>query len=91
MKTIQELDFSVPEEIKRYTKNSREISNMISEYIRAKGKQKFTEQVGKTEEEVERWTSGSYNFTVLTISLIEEKTGISIIKTLRESNNSAKD
>lgn len=89
MKTINDLDFSVPKEIKRYTNHSREIGIMISNYIastQSMNKSKFAELVGKTASDVTRWVSGSHNFTILTLSLIEAKTGMSIIMELSKDN-----
>lgn len=89
MKTINDLDFSVPKEIKRYTNHSREIGIMISNYIESTesmNKLKFAELVGKTPSDITRWVSGSHNFTILTLSLIEAKTGMSIIKELSNDN-----
>jgi len=85
MKTINDLNFEVSKEVELYTNHSAEIGIMISNYITStKGmtKKKFAELVGKTPTDVSRWVSGSHNFTILTISLIESKTGMSIIKNL---------
>ena len=47
-------------------------------------KKDFAALVGKTPSDITRWLSVSHNFTILTLSLIEVKTGISLIKNLSE-------
>ena len=42
--------------------------------------------VGKTPSDITRWLSGNHNFTILTLSLIEARTGLSIVKKLSKSN-----
>ncbi len=88
MKTIDDLDFSVPKEIEGYTNHSTEIAIMISNYINLNGlnKKKFAKLVGKTASDITRWVSGNHNFTILTLSLIETKTGLEIVKNLSNNN-----
>ncbi len=89
MKTINDLNFGVPEEIDIYTKHSAEIGIIISNYIRSVNqmtKMSFAELVGKTPTDITRWISGNHNFTILTISLIEARTGLSIINNLSDKN-----
>ncbi|MDO6675863.1 hypothetical protein Q4517_09920 [Tenacibaculum sp. 1_MG-2023] len=89
MKNINDLDFEIPKEIENYTAHSAEIGIMISNYIRSvegMNKKTFAELVGKTASDVTRWVSGNHNFTILTLSLIEAHTGMSIIKRLSSSN-----
>lgn len=82
MKNINDLDFIVPEEIKRYTNHSREISIKIIDYMESNGlnELQFSEIVEKDPNDIEKWISGSHNFTILTLSLIEVKTGMELIK-----------
>ncbi|MEP3836637.1 MAG: hypothetical protein ABJM36_03265 [Algibacter sp.] len=89
MKNINDLDFEIPKEIENYTAHSAEIGIMINNYIRSvegMNKKTFAELVGKTASDVTRWVSGNHNFTILTLSLIEAHTGMSIIKRLSSSN-----
>ena len=88
MKTIDDLDFSVPKEIEVYTNHTAEIAIMISNYISLNGlnKKTFAELVGKTASDITRWVSGSHNFTILTLSLIESTTGLEIVKKLSNNN-----
>jgi transcriptional regulator with XRE-family HTH domain len=89
MKNINDLDFEIPKEIENYTAHSTEIAIMISNYIRSvKGmnKKTFAKLVGKTASDVTRWVSGNHNFTIITLSLIEARTGIPIIKRLSSDN-----
>ena len=89
MKNIKDLDFEIPKEIESYTAHSAEIGIMINNYIRSvegMNKKTFAELVGKTASDVTRWISGNHNFTILTLSLIEAHTGMSIIKRLSSSN-----
>ncbi|MBD0777176.1 hypothetical protein HPE56_05155 [Maribacter sp. ANRC-HE7] len=89
MKTINDLDFGIPEEIENYTAHSAEIGIMITNYIRSidgMNKKSFAKLVGKTASDVTRWVSGNHNFTILTLSLIEARTGMAIIKKLSDKN-----
>jgi len=89
MKTIDDLNFGVPEEIDNYPCHSNEIAIMISNYIKSvegMNKKSFAKLVGKTPSDITRWLSGSHNFTILTLSLIETHTGLSIIKKISKSN-----
>lgn len=89
MKTINDLDFGIPKEIDNYTAHSAEIGLMISNYIRSvygMNKKSFAKLVGKTASDVTRWVSGNHNFTILTLSLIEARTGMSIIRKLSSEN-----
>lgn len=89
MKTINDLDFNVPEEIGNYTRHSAEIAIMISNYISSMegmNKKSFADLVNKTPSDVTRWLSGNHNFTILTLSLIETRTGMSIINKISSEN-----
>jgi len=89
MKTINDLNFSVPKEIDNYTRHSTEIGIMISNYIKSvegMNKKSFAKLVGKTASDITRWISGNHNFTILTLSLIETRTGLSIIKKISKTN-----
>lgn len=89
MKTINDLDFGIPKEIENYTAHSAEIGIMINNYIHSRegmNKKSFAKLVGKTASDVTRWISGNHNFTILTLSLIEAHTGMSIIKRLSSNN-----
>lgn len=88
MKTIDDLNFEVPLEVELYTGHSAEIGIMINNYINSSKdmtKKKFAELMSKTPSDVTRWVSGSHNFTILTISLIEARTGMSILKNLNKN------
>lgn len=88
MKTINDLDFDVPKDIDLFTKHSAEIAILILNFIRKEGgsKKDFAKLVGKTSSEITRWTSGSHNFTIMTLALIETKTNLEIVRRLLESN-----
>lgn len=88
MKTIDDLGITVREEIQKFTSHSAEIAIMIINFIRSNEgmtKKDFAKLVGKTPSDVTRWVSGSHNFTIETLSLIEVKTGMSIILELSNS------
>jgi len=88
MKGFDDLNFEVPEEISCYTTHSAEIAIMIQNYIRSTegmNQSKFSVLVGKPENDISYWISGSHNFTLMTISLIEAKTGMSIILNLTDA------
>ncbi len=88
MKTVEDLEFGIPEEIEKYTAHSAEIAIMILNFILSTGmnKKEFAELVGKTSSDVTRWISGSHNFTIQTLSLIEVKTGMQVIRNLSDAN-----
>ncbi len=89
MNTIDNLEFGIPEEISKYTAHSAEIAIMILNFIHLKGemnKKEFADLVGKTPSDITRWISGSHNFTIQTLSLIEAKTGMQIIRNLSDIN-----
>jgi len=89
MNTIEDLEFGVPEEISRYTAHSAEIAIMILNFIlstEGMNKKEFAKLVGKTPSDITRWISGSHNFTIQTLSLIEAKTGMQIIRNLSDEN-----
>lgn len=88
MKTIDDLGITVREEIEKFTSHSAEIAIMIMNFIRSKEgmtKKDFAKLVGKTPTDITRWISGSHNFTIETLSLIEVKTGIKILVELSNS------
>lgn len=82
MKTIDDLGITVREEIEKFTSHSAEIAIMIMNFIRSQEgmtKKDFAKLVGKTPTDITRWISGSHNFTIETLSLIEVKTGMKIL------------
>ena len=88
MKTLDDLGITVREEIQKFTSHSAEIAILIINFIRSHEgmtKNDFAKLVGKTPSDITRWISGSHNFTIETLSLIEAKTGMKIIIELTNS------
>jgi len=89
MKTIDDLGFNVPAEISKYTAHSAEIAIMILNFIRSNegmNKKDFASLIGKSSTDITRWVSGQHNFTIQTLSLIEAKTGMQIVRNLSDTN-----
>ena len=63
----------VPDSEKRYIKISTDLAAQISSYLREKGwcQADLANSLGKNESEVSKWLSGTHNFTVKTLALIE--------------------
>lgn len=80
MKTINDLNFTVSKEIELYTQYSNYISLQLSQYIDSNNLsiKQFADLLNEDQDTVIKWLSGNFNFTILTISLIESKTGIKI-------------
>lgn len=78
MKTLAEKK----QDSKRYVRHSMEIALFVKKQIEEKSlnKNTFAEQVGVNATEVSKWLSGTQNFTLRTITKIENVLGADIIR-----------
>ena len=79
---FQECLQAEPQETRREVKMSIDIANKICAILK---KKKMTQRdlaikLGKRENEISRWLSGSHNFTISTIAKIEASLGQRIIQ-----------
>lgn len=72
----------VPSEVRRRVNLSFLIVDRIHNILEAKGlKQKdLANMLGKNESEISKWMRGTHNFTIDTISSIEEALGVPILQ-----------
>lgn len=64
---------AVPEEVKRESERSFEIAGRIREILQRKrwSQADFAKAAGRKEAEISKWMSGTHNFTIRTIAIIE--------------------
>jgi transcriptional regulator with XRE-family HTH domain len=62
-----------------------QIADLIDEKFNSR--REFADSLGKKESEVSKWLSGNHNFTLKSLSKIEEKLGTQFIFTLSEIND----
>lgn len=76
----------IPNEVRESVSLSFDIVDRIHEILVAKGlKQKdLAEKLGKSEAEISKWMRGTHNFTIETISSIQDALGEKIIDIHRE-------
>ena len=72
----------IPSEIDLFINRSFEIVDRIHEILSAKNldQKDLANLLGKQESEISKWMSGTHNFTIKTITRIENALGTSIIK-----------
>lgn len=77
---LQEIFDEIPREKREETRLSFAISNRIDTLMRQRGlnRKQLAEALGKRPNEITRWLSGEYNFTLATIAKLS---------TFRESNS----
>lgn len=78
---FQEVLNSVPQRVKGEVDRSFDLSSRIDTLLREKGwtKTDLARKTGKKSSEVSKWLSGTQNFTLRTIALIEEALGCKLI------------
>lgn len=78
---FQEVLDSVPQRVKGEVDRSFDLSSRIDALLREKGwtKSDLAEKTGRKCSEVSKWLSGTQNFTLRTIALIEEALGCELI------------
>ncbi|MGP8215315.1 MAG: helix-turn-helix domain-containing protein [Bacteroidia bacterium] len=71
----------IPGDVIRYVELSLNIARQIDMLLNKKGKNRayLAQILGKEQSEISKWMSGTHNFTLKTISKIEDKLGESII------------
>lgn len=76
----------IPEESRRQSSLSFSIAARIAELLKKKGwsQADLAKAAGKKDAEISRWMSGTHNFTLKTISLIETVMGEELIKVKRK-------
>lgn len=81
---FQEILDSVPQRVKGEVDRSFDLASRIDGLLRKKGwtKTDLAKKTGKKCSEVTKWLSGTQNFTLRTIALIEEALGTNLISVL---------
>lgn len=79
---FQEVLNSVPQRVKGEVDRSFDLSSRIDTLLREKGwtKTDLARKTGKKSAEVSKWLSGTQNFTLRTIALIEEALGCKLLR-----------
>ena len=79
---FQEALNSVPQRVKGEVDHSFDIANRIALTLKQRGwtQTDLAKKTGKTCSEVSKWLSGTQNFTLRTIALIEEALGTELIQ-----------
>ncbi|GGM95626.1 hypothetical protein GCM10010967_31340 [Dyadobacter beijingensis] len=78
---MNELEKVAPDPtIHKFIGTSFDISDRIHEVLEAKGisQKDLAEMLGKKESQVSKWLSGTHNFTIKTLALLEVKLGVPI-------------
>ncbi|SEI58453.1 Helix-turn-helix [Dyadobacter sp. SG02] len=68
--------------IDRFIDTSFDLSDRIHEILESKGltQKDLADMIGKKESQVSKWMTGTHNFTIKTLALIEVKLGVSIFQ-----------
>ena len=87
---FQEVLDSVPQRVKGEVDRSFDLSSRIDALLREKGwtKTDLARKTGKKCSEVSKWLSGTQNFTLRTIALIEEALGYELINVVGADSRS---
>lgn len=74
---------NIDEDKLRRTRDRMLVANKIADALNAKGisQKKFSEMTGRSESEVSEWLSGDRNFTIDTLSDIQNYLGIDLLNT----------
>uniref|UniRef100_UPI00402527CE helix-turn-helix domain-containing protein n=1 Tax=Candidatus Cryptobacteroides bacterium TaxID=3085639 RepID=UPI00402527CE len=74
---------NIDEDKLRRTRDRMLVANKIADALNAKGisQKKFSEMTGRSESEVSEWLSGDRNFTIDTLSDIQQYLGIDLLNT----------
>lgn len=74
---------NIDEDKLRRTRDRMLVANKIADALKAKGisQKKFSEMTGRSESEVSEWLSGDRNFTIDTVSDIQNYLGIDLLNT----------
>ena len=84
---FQEVLDAVPQRVRGEVDRSFDIAERISQILTLKGwsKTQLATKTGKSRSEVSKWLSGTQNFTLRSIALIEEALGVSLIQVIPKS------
>ncbi|PSL34130.1 helix-turn-helix domain-containing protein [Dyadobacter jiangsuensis] len=77
------LDKIVPDPaIDKFVDTSFDLSDRIHEILESKGltQKDLAEMLGKKESQVSKWMTGTHNFTIKTLALLEVKLGAAIFQ-----------
>lgn len=68
--------------IDKFVDTSFDLSDRIHEILEAQGisQKELAEMLGKKESQVSKWMTGTHNFTIKTLALLEVKLGVSIFQ-----------
>lgn len=68
--------------IDKFVDTSFDLSDRIHEILESKGltQKDLAEMLGKKESQVSKWMTGTHNFTIKTLALLEVKLGVSIFQ-----------
>ncbi len=68
--------------IDKFVDTSFDLSDRIHEILESKGltQKDLAEMLGKKESQVSKWMTGTHNFTIKTLALLEVKLGASIFQ-----------
>jgi transcriptional regulator with XRE-family HTH domain len=80
---MNELDKVIPEpEIAKFVDTSFDISDRIHEILEERGisQKQLAEMLGKKESQVSKWMTGTHNFTIKTLALLEVKLNATIFQ-----------
>jgi len=80
-KRLEKLRKKVTGDIKRFNKNSFAISDRIDEILKEKNMthRELAQKLGKSEAEISKWMRGNHNFTLRTLSKIEDAVDADLI------------
>lgn len=87
------LDKIIPDPaIDKFVDTSFDLSDRIHEILEAKGlsQKDLAEMLGKKESQISKWMTGTHNFTIRTLALLEVKLGASIFQVTSGPIESAK-
>lgn len=90
--SLERLANSAPVRESRYIDLSVDIAGQIQNYLEHEGlsQNAFAEQLGKHPSEISKWTSGFHNFTLKTLALLEEATGVRMVASQTEVEDEMK-
>jgi transcriptional regulator with XRE-family HTH domain len=80
---MNELEKVAPDPaIHRFVGASFDIADRIHEILEKRGisQKQLAEMLGKKESQVSKWMTGTHNFTIKTLALLEVKLGVSIFQ-----------
>lgn len=85
-KRLEERRSTISKDIDNFVKHSFDIVDRIHEILLKQGKEQkdLALALGKSESEISKWMTGTHNFTIKTLSKIEEILGEPVIRATKE-------